>query len=116
MYKEGINSTVTHNGNEYLVDDLLLMCNDLSTVHLDISVLSWILDYTTVHNDRVHNSNLDYPIIVFEDDLCYYVLDGVHRLTKAINCNCTTIKCKIIKELPRGIYGTNYCTIYKYSA
>jgi len=48
--------------------------------------------------DRVEKSNLDYPIIITtKDDVYYKILDGNHRLQKAINNEIDTIKAKVLK-------------------
>jgi len=45
------------------------------------------------HWSRIHEVDLSYPILVLKD---YLIIDGFHRLCKAILNNHTTIKARII--------------------
>ena len=51
---------------------------------------------------NVQKSNLDYPIIVLKKHSDYQILDGHHRLQKAINNNIPSIKARVIelKDMP----------------
>jgi hypothetical protein len=50
------------------------------------------------HWERVMNSDLRYPIIAYTSGDRLFVIDGMHRLTKAFNTKKTTLKVFIIKE------------------
>ena len=52
--------------------------------------------------DNIEKSNLQYPIIVLQHPDKYQILDGHHRLQKAINNKLPTIKARIINlhDLP----------------
>ena len=47
--------------------------------------------------DNIQKSNLEYPIIVLHFPNKYQILDGHHRLQKAINNKLPTIKARIIE-------------------
>ena len=83
---------------------------------VDINVLELskqIPALPTRGEDRVAAASLDFPIIVVKKDGQFkYVLDGNHRLQKAINQEVETIKAKILdvsaKETPerfRKMFG-----------
>lgn len=98
-YQEGKDSTFTHEGVDYLVDDLLKITEKLKPESMDINKLDWILDETVVQKDRVSKSDLSYPIIVLKSKKWgYVVLDGVHRLALAKEMNNKTIQIKLITE------------------
>ena len=77
------------------VDDCL---KDHKTVPINVSELSQqIPPLPTRGAERVSAASLDYPIIVVKRGGQYrYVLDGNHRLQKAINQKIESIKAKIL--------------------
>ncbi|KAB3419313.1 hypothetical protein F9Z84_07375 [Escherichia coli] len=98
-YREGKDSTFTHEGIDYLVDDLLKVTEKLKPENMDLNKLDWILDETTVHKDRVAKADLSFPIVVLKSKKWgYVVLDGVHRLALAKEMNNKTIQIKLITE------------------
>jgi len=68
------------------------------TVEIDVLELSkQIPALPTRGEERVAAASLDFPIIVVKKDGQFkYVLDGNHRLQKAINQEVETIKAKIL--------------------
>ena len=68
------------------------------TVEIDVLELSrQIPPLPTRGEERVAAASLDFPIIVVKKDGQFkYVLDGNHRLQKAINQEVETIKAKIL--------------------
>ena len=67
---------------------------------IDINVLELsdqIPALPTRSDQRIEAASLDFPIIVVKKDYQFkYVLDGNHRLQKAINQEIETIKAKIL--------------------
>ncbi len=51
------------------------------------------------HAAQVERANLDYPIELYLFDGRWIILDGVHRLTKAIRLGRTQIKARRIPQL-----------------
>lgn len=104
-YKEGPQSTVTHGKHEYLVDDLIDLDKPVKPVK--VSSLDWVLKYTTTHEDRIAKADLSIPIIVLDTGGRYglVVLDGAHRLAKAVSEGKKEIMAKVIQEseLPKPI-------------
>ena len=54
--------------------------------------------------EKVLKSNLNYPIIVMHYTNTYQILDGHHRLQKAINKKIPTIKARVVEltDLPKN--------------
>lgn len=96
MYTEGVNSTVTHNQQTLLVDDLLFICKSKPVSVLPINEVSWILEYTSVSAERVIKADTQYPLIVLNDNGTIILLDGAHRLTKLVNNGNSTVNAYII--------------------
>lgn len=98
-YKEGLDSTFTHNGKIYRVDDLLSATENIKSTKMNVGQLDWILEETEVDPKRVAAADLSVPIIVVDTkEWGWVVLDGVHRLSLAKYLDNNFIKVKIIKE------------------
>lgn len=104
-YTEGQDSTVSHNGKEYRVDDLLKICKSKPTTDLPVKDLKWILQYTTVEPSRVDSADITVPIIVLKEKSRFVVLDGAHRLTKAVKEGVLSLPCLVMNpaELPKPV-------------
>ena len=79
------------------IDDFFRKRGD-KTVDINVLELSkQIPDLPTRGEERVAAASLDFPIIVVKKDGQFkYVLDGNHRLQKAIICDIESIKAKIL--------------------
>jgi len=78
------------------VDDYL---REVTPVDINVLELSQQLprSLTTTNPERIASANLDYPIIVVKSGGQYQsVLDGNHRLQKAIDQGVENIKAKIL--------------------
>lgn len=93
-----INSAITHNNKLYDLNKILKIVENKQPKLFPISKLKWILKYTKVWKNRIKKSSLNYPIIITKEDGKYIVIDGVHRLTKAINLNNRNIMCKYVSK------------------
>lgn len=75
---------------------------NVSTEKLLKTVLNW--GDNPQENEKVEKSDLQYPVLVLinDDNSIKCILDGNHRVQKAIRNNLPTVKCKLIKfsELP----------------
>lgn len=99
MYNEGVESTFTHNGKLYYIDDLLTIARCSKSELIKVNELSWILEYTCTNAERINNADLSVPIIIVSTEQWgLVVLDGVHRLSLAIKNNIDCIQCKLINE------------------
>ena len=84
-YREGGDSTATHNGKRYRLDTLFEIVQNRSVVMIEVSKLTWVLEYTEVDQDRVVKADTGVPVMVYCDpEYGLTVIDGAHRLTKAV--------------------------------
>lgn len=104
--KELLTQRQDYRGNTYSIVDLITVSKDLPTESVDIRLIDkWynlgLSDNNTDLTDIVYafnkvlESDLKYPIILSH---CGAVLDGKHRLTKALFMGKKTIKVKIIPK------------------
>lgn len=97
MYKEGDDSTVTHNDKVFIVDHLIELCKYKEHITIDINLVSWILPYTKVFKERL-NVDTKIPLIVVEENGKLFLLDGAHRLTVLYNKGVKLIQVYILQE------------------
>ena len=99
-YQEQHDSTFSSNGKEYRLNVIFEMTKNQKPMEMDIDLFTWILPYTTVQESRVTTADLKAPILVFfdPDDKRWIVIDGAHRLTKAVRQKEKTILCKIVNQ------------------
>jgi hypothetical protein len=83
-YKEGLESTFTHDGSTYRVDDAIEASRPSKTQKLPITDLSWITEYTKTDPSRIEEANIRQPVLVTDWQGKKVVVDGAHRLAKAI--------------------------------
>lgn len=96
-YKEGKDSTFTHLGKTYYVDDAIDAVRDEPPVFFLISTLDWIFDYDTPDPERTEAANIKIPIVVAKDnDGRLVAVDGLHRLAKAKNMNKNIISGRMV--------------------
>lgn len=98
-YKEGKDSTVTHDGKEYSVDSLIHLTKDVKPEIVQVNDLKWILDgYKDTKSDKLRTRKVDllFPILVTKWKGKIVVIDGFHRLLKAISLGNTTMKAKFV--------------------
>lgn len=84
-YKEGSDSTFTHDGITRRVDSLIEIAKDKPTKQISVGSLDWILKHTDVDPTRAKEADLAAPIILSNFKGKLAVIDGAHRLTKAVN-------------------------------
>lgn len=105
-YHEGLASTVTHNGETFFVDLLLHLAKSKPMQDCLISRLSWILDQNNepLEFERANKANTVYPLIIVKEPTMnrwgpehrLVVLDGAHRLQKAVWNNRKKIKVRVL--------------------
>lgn len=111
-YREGDESTFTHWGKEYRVDDLIALTNGHKLISVPIKDLMWnhednvsrgVFD-SAEEQKRIDAAMLYYPLIVTRSaldksgKLSYVVLDGNHRLAKAVKLHKQYVYCYVIDE------------------
>lgn len=95
-YREGPYSTFTHQGETYLVDDLLQMCIGLPIITFPLTPLAWLYD-SKADPRRLSNADPRIPIIILEYEKNRWVtIDGFHRVNQALRNNERTIKAKVV--------------------
>lgn len=90
---------------------------DIPVKSVEVSELKPLLidqDYDEENKDRVDSSNLKYPIIVLKSKGKYKsILDGNHRLYKAIKSKLKTIKIQVI-DLDSKSTPSTYKKLFDY--
>ena len=85
-------------GNRTTIQEVLEDLRDEPLISLEVASLAH-LRRTTIEPDRKEKADLSFPIIVTaKDDKFQTILDGNHRLQKAIDKGETHISAKILKE------------------
>ena len=99
MYQEFEPSTFTHNGKQYDLN-IVFKCVDKNKVtKVAVSEITWVLPYTVVDTNRVEKADLTIPILVTMDlKNRVTVIDGAHRLTKAVNENIISLPAKWVSK------------------
>ena len=98
-YKEGEDSNVSHDGNRYGIDDLIHFTKNIKPEVVEIDDLKWILNgyqETKEDEDRTKKVDLQFPILVTRWEGKIVILDGFHRLLKAIQQGNKTMKAKFV--------------------
>jgi len=103
MYQEEPGSSFTHDGREYDLNYLLRCSTLFPVVDVLVDDLTWVLEYDSPNIRRLMAADLDAPILVtwWNDKLV--VLDGLHRMAKAMVFGC--------KNNPRSIHS-RICSKY----
>ena len=84
-------------GNMTTIQEVLEDLRDEPVISLEVASLTH-LRRTTIEPDRKENADLSFPIIVVaKDDKFQSILDGNHRLQKALDQGETHISAKILK-------------------
>lgn len=79
LYQEEPTSTVSHDGTEYDLNALFKIVDKDPVAYFNVADLKWILS-----EDRTTDADLEAPVLVTIWDHKYVVLDGEHRLRKAV--------------------------------
>ena len=96
FYSES-NSVFESDGKLYDLNKVFRSVLKKPTNSILVSQVSWILDKVgQLDIDRVRDADLSYPIIITYIDGKYIVVDGVHRLSKAVFKQKRTIKYKYV--------------------
>lgn len=103
IYREGKNSTFTSNGKTYGLDGIFEATHKYSITVMPVSKLSWVIPYTNPDADRIDKADVKVPIIVVRDlsqpaAEQFIVVDGLHRLARAIRDGLKVIPTKLISK------------------
>jgi hypothetical protein len=95
-YSEGPNSTFTHDGSIYLVDDAIKKSKFSRIEATPISELDWVLENANVNKERLEKADIKVPILVTNWNGKKVVIDGTHRLVKAKSLQNKNISTKYV--------------------
>lgn len=107
-YREHADSNFTHRGEKYYLNPLLALTENRPVQQVAVSDLRWVLDYDTPKPDRKAAADTSVPVLVIKEpehkEQALTVVDGLHRLAKAINEGKTHIPARFItsSELQRA--------------
>jgi hypothetical protein len=92
----GINSSWTKGKITVTLKDLLKIIKDYPIYYIDPLKLSKYIIFDD-NKERVINSDLNYPsIVIVNNNNIEYVLDGFHRIQKALENNIQKVKVKFV--------------------
>ena len=92
FYKEELGGTFTHDGDEYLLNPILRITDKFPIEHVPVSELEWIID--TVEDFEYADTNV--PILVTPWEGKLVVIDGYHRLLKAVSTGLNALPAKMV--------------------
>jgi len=94
-------NTFTHDYNDYDLTLLNRIIKENSVKKFKVKDLTWIFKYDDPdedHPERVKTAALAVPIIVTEWEDKLVVLDGLHRLKKAVNQGLESIEGRMVSK------------------
>jgi len=98
LYQEERGSTFTHDGKEYDLNKVIRLSRNNMVMVYSVSDLAWILDYDTPSARRTGSANVNIPILIAQLGDKKVVIDGLHRLAKAVDKGMSTIKGKMVSD------------------
>jgi hypothetical protein len=97
-------STFSHEGNTYDLNYLFTVSKNILPMDIDVNELKWVLrDSKPESDERVKKSDIKVPLLVTKYKGKILVIDGLHRLAKALKLGKETLPCKFI--LPEILVG-----------
>ena len=84
LYQEEPGGTFTNDGKEYDLNKVLADVDDLPKVLFFTSDLQWVLKSDKPDPERIAKADLKAPILVAYYGEKFVVIDGLHRLAKAV--------------------------------
>lgn len=96
IYQEEPTGAFTHDGKKYNLNKYLEIGALKPVTMLPTSELKWVLKYDTPDIDRLKKADISAPLLVTKWKGRYVAVDGLHRLTKAVQENVSTLPCKIV--------------------
>lgn len=105
-YQEGKDSTFTHNGVEYPLDPFIQRAAKQRVVQLRVKDIKWNLDGMNLDAERVRRADPSVPILFTVDpDYGYVIIDGTHRLAKAVQQGKYSISFLKLSVLPVALWS-----------
>jgi hypothetical protein len=99
FYQEEPGGSFTHNGREYLLNPLLKFTDKLPVKEIPISELEWVIDCPYEDDGRdIDDRDISVPVLVADYNGKLAVIDGYHRLLKAIKIGKKTLPTKFVND------------------
>lgn len=98
LYQESDDSTFQSNGKIYSLNVLFKRTQHRPSTTLEMNLLDWILEHTSVDEERVKTADVSIPVLVFLDPKLnkWVLVDGAHRLTKLSRASKKIVPVKIL--------------------
>lgn len=96
LYQEEKSSTFTHDGQEYSLNKLLVLTDRFSTRPFKLDSIKWILKGIELDDERVQAADVTTPLLVTWWNKTLVVLDGTHRVKKAVEMGLTELQGKFV--------------------
>lgn len=97
LFSEDIDS-FTHDDEEYDLQRVKDLVRDNEVTDRDVDDLKWILEDSGIDKKRIKTADTDNPVIVTRWENKWLVLDGAHRLQKAVDEGLKTLPTKSITK------------------
>ena len=81
------------------ISEVLQQSANIDAIDIPIEDIQAIRTVQDLDPGRVEQADISYPILVVDNCSETYILDGNHRLQKAINNNQKTIKVKTLRGI-----------------
>lgn len=95
-YSEGPMSLVTHNGILYKLDYMFELSADLPVTLIPLDDLRWQVQNLQADEARVNKTDIKVPIIVTPQNGQYIILDGTHRVLKALKAGEKSVPARVV--------------------
>lgn len=104
IFGEPEDSNFTHEDHTYDLNGLLSATVGNETVQMPTAKLRWIMRYDPMMKEdepRIQSADLSAPLLIIKDAQAndqWVVLDGIHRLAKAIREHVADLPCIIVSN------------------
>lgn len=98
IYQESPTSTFTHDGKDYNLNQVLQAVSGRPVDDHSVEELKWVLDHTDTHPARINAADTNTPVLVTNWNGKKTVVDGAHRLAKAIEEGRTSIPGRMVGD------------------
>ena len=98
LYQEGDDDSFTFDEKDYNINKIFQATEDAETIQIKVDDLKWILKYDDADPKRVKEADLDAPILVTKWRKKWAAVDGLHRLTKAVEDGVDALPAKVVTK------------------
>lgn len=98
FYQEETGGTFTSDGKEYWLNPLLSVTRNFPIIDMPVSELEWIIEYHKEDGRDFKGEDIDLssPILIAKYEDKFAVIDGIHRLLKAVYLGRKTIPARYV--------------------